>query len=72
MTPDELQIIEEEIKKQHQYSFYPSVNEITQSIIKNFKKFSSTDTVRHILRNKFKNTFKSITGVPLEDNSFNS
>ena len=72
LTPDELQIIEEEIKKQHQYSFYPSVNEITQSIIKNFKKFSSTDTVRHILRNKFKNTFKSITGVPLEDNRFNS
>ena len=72
LTPDELQIIEEEIKKQHQNSLYPTVNEITQSIIKNFKKFLYTDTIRHILRNKFKNTFKSITGVPLEDNRFNS
>ena len=65
LTPAELQIIEEEIKKQHQKSFYPTVNEITQFII---KKNFYTDTVRHILRNKF----KSITGVPLEDNRFNS
>ncbi|KAK8885460.1 hypothetical protein M9Y10_040908 [Tritrichomonas musculus] len=55
LTPDELQIIEEEIKKQYQNSFYPTVNEITQFIIKNFKKNLFTDTLG-----------RSINGLPIQ------
>lgn len=49
LTPEELQIIEEEIKKQYKNSFYPTANEITQLIIKKFNKNWYTNTACHIL-----------------------
>lgn len=61
LTPEELEILKNQIIRLHQNSIYPSINQIYQFIYTNFHKNLYLDTIRHILKLKFQKFFKNIT-----------
>lgn len=71
LNQEELNQIENEIRMLHLMESYPSIDYISTFISTRFHKFLYTDTIRHIIRNNFKGKFKSLPGVPMEDNRLN-
>ena len=71
LTATEISELRAEIARLHLGEIYPSIDYLSNFILEKFHKNLYSDTVRHIIRKEFANSFKSLPGVPYDDNRFN-
>ncbi len=71
LSDEQIQAIAEYIKNLHlseNYQKFPTYYQIYEFVAQKFKKYIYTDTLRHIIREKLGHLFKSVVGIPMEEN----